>query len=55
MSRRERARANARPWLQQRDDADSVADIIEQLSDDERKRDIAWQQHEHDQQQGAEQ
>jgi len=55
VSRRARARANARPWLQQRDDADSVADIIEQLSDDEKKREVAWQQREHEQRQGREQ
>lgn len=53
MSRRARARANARPWLQQRDASDdSEIDALLNQSGgetDEHLREHAWRQHEAEQ------
>jgi hypothetical protein len=52
MSRRARARADARPWLQQRDDPDHIERVLEMVDDtDEHLRERAWEQYEAEQRQ----
>lgn len=53
MSRRARARADARPWLQQRDAPDHFVDADKMVDDDtdQHLRDRAWEQWEIERQQ----